>query len=764
MQTNLLPRLRRAGLLLAGPLFALSSAPIFGQVTVPPSAAFPNFENFIILGGQGDKISGDTAAFQTRDKQPVIGGGGIEDFLLAKDLSKTTSVTLDGHAVGGADDYLGHLNLTKAEVGSLDVGYSTFRTFYDGVGGFFPGDDRFMALANQDLFVDRAKFWAEATVNRPNTPVFNLRFTNEARSGEKDSTIWGNTDFTGLPNNNSPITETRNLTPAIMALDEHHNSLDASMRQTVGRTIYSLEAFGDWTNNLDGLFVDRYPGEVKPFKAPASSVLLNPANDNNAIDETQYNGEKTNTFGLKGTVATEVSDRLTLRAGVNAQAENGTFSGYRELLTVTPVANGPVITPSATIVATPVTQDVITYNDLGLAGTTGVHSFAANVGADFKPLPDFTASLAVKAEEKHSEANGSYEVVAASGTPATTLTTTPRLESEITDEHSYTPALDLRYTGVKNVTFYGTADHTFLDGSLNDTPAYNNTTISSPSVYYNSLSQENSNYKLGANWRESSSLTFRTEVFYKEHRDGTNGSNTNAPPFTATNPADILGNDYLLNSKTFGVKFTAIFKPTPVVTLTSRFIYQHGLMQVTTYEMTAPGTTPVIVYGDVTDDSMHSQTYNIGETVDWTPFKQLYFQVNADMVFNVIDTIYPNAGVVPASGTSVAYDANGVLQNSNNNYFTGSFLAGAVVSAVDDLRAQVTYYRADNSDIQLSNLTLPYGVVATEFSVSLGLKHMFSPTIIGNAKVGYYDSQNGTTGDYTNFHGPLAYVSIEFKL
>ncbi len=346
--------------------------------------------------------------------------------------------------------------------------------------------------------------------------------------------------------------------------------------------------------------------------------------------------------------------------------------------------------------------------------------------------------------------------MSASGAPATTLTTTPEQESEITDEHSYTPALDLRYTGVRDVTFYGTADHTFLDGILDDTPA-SATTISSPSVFLNQLSQEYSNYKLGADWREASYLTLRMEVSYNEHRVGTRGSNPNAPPVL---PILVQNNDYLLNSKIFGVTFTAIFKPASVLTLTTRFIFQHGLNQVTTFEKSTAG----VIFGDLTDDSMHSKTYNIGETVDWTPFKQLYFQVNADLVFNVIDTIYPNAGVVPASGVNVAYNANGVLQNSNNNYFTGSFLAGAVVSSQDDVRAQIAYYRADNSNRQLANLTMPYGVVATEFSVSLGLTHKFSPSIVGNAKIGYFNSQNGTTGGNTNFHGPLAFVSIQFKL
>jgi len=79
-------------------------------------------------------VSGDKAAFDARTGMPSAGSGGIEDLSYAKDLSKDVSITVNGHALGGAQDYLGDLKLSFNDVGSIDTGYKRFRTFYGRVG------------------------------------------------------------------------------------------------------------------------------------------------------------------------------------------------------------------------------------------------------------------------------------------------------------------------------------------------------------------------------------------------------------------------------------------------------------------------------------------------------------------------------------------------------------------------------------------------------------------------------------------------------
>jgi hypothetical protein len=44
------------------------------------------------------------------------------------------------------------------------------------------------------------------------------------------------------------------------------------------------------------------------------------------------------------------------------------------------------------------------------------------------------------------------------------------------------------------------------------------------------------------------------------------------------------------------------------------------------------------------------------------------------------------------------------------------------------------------------------------------VKHLLGDRMFLNAKVGYFDSRNDTTGGNTNYHGPMAYLSIDYAL
>jgi hypothetical protein len=164
---------------------------------------------------------------------------------------------------------------------------------------------------------------------------------------------------------------------------------------------------------------------------------------------------------------------------------------------------------------------------------------------------------------------------------------------------------------------------------------------------------------------------------------------------------------------------------------------------------------------------MDMENHMVAATIDWTPSSQFYMQANANVVYNVISTIYPRAGTAPAttgSSAAPAWDANRVLQNSNNNYVSGSLLAGAVLTKTDDLLVQYTYYKADNYNPEVASVTMPYGAGAEESLVTVGIKHKFSKNLLGSIKLGYIDSRNDTTGGHTNFRGPLGYVTMEREL
>jgi hypothetical protein len=699
--------------------------------------AFPVFESYVKISGQAPAVSGSKATFQNRTRQSADGGAGIEDLHLARDLSKSTAVIIDGRALVGAEDYLGRVNFTKTDVGSVDFGYKRFRTFYDGVGGFFPLNRQWLPLANQDLHVDRSKFWIEAKIAVKDRPVFEVRYTNELRSGKKDSTIWGDTDLTGLPFNlaPNPVSPARKLVPSYSNIGERHQNLEASVKHTIGKTSVNLALFGDTTDNNNTRYVTRFPGEAIPWSIaslataaqPAAKAAVAATNWNNQVLIAENDAYKTKTTGFRGSSDTVLTDKLTLRVNAAYELIHTDIGGGRPLITTTPTAAGPV--------------PVATDNYLGLNGGTRVKDYSGSVALDFKATKTLFLKLALKGQSEYISGSSGFTVVAASGTPAVTLTSTPRLGWAKIHQTVRTPVAEIRYTGIKDLALYFTGSKRDLSGDERNTSAYNYLTAASGTLATNHVNEDHGNYTLGANWRQSAFLTLRGEAFTKDHKNSTAGYATR------------IGDYYLLDSQYTGYKLTALARVSPQIGFTTRFINQHGKMQVTGYLPTYPAY-----------DSLNAKNYMLGESIDWNPSTACYVQLNANLVYNVISTAYPRAGVTPATATNNAFDTNRVLQNSNNNYTTLGALAGFVVNKSTDLQIQANHYRAANGNSALAALTMPYGVDVVETSVTVGVKHKLSKLWLAHAKVGYFESKNDTTGGYTNFHGPIAYVSFEHGL
>jgi len=720
--------------LLTGALLALSGA------RAADADAFPVFDNYIIVGGLVPSTTGDANAFQARQWTAKNGAAGIEDFRYAFDPAKGTTLTFDGHALVGPADYLARFRWSKEDVASLDVGYQRFRTFYDGVGAFFPTNGYFAALADPNLFVDRSKLWAEVTFARPNAPVFTIRYTNELRNGNKDSTIWGDSDNTGIPiysqSSLNVISATRKIVPAYLELNERHQTLSGSLRHTVGRTTFEIVVSGDRIDNLDTRYMDRYPGEVKPYPAiPATPVTLVPyTKANNETVGFDTEGIKADTLALLGKFETELNDKLSLHGGLTIQHTSADIMADREMTLVIATTTGV-----KRLVGGFTNNGRAPYSYTAVAGTADAAVRAADLGVDYKPVADLTISAAVKAEHRSTGGNNPVTYINTFVNQATGATTSVPVSapnySQI-KEDSWTPELDVRYTGIARVSLYATVDYRRAPGDQQETgtsigPA--GAAQAATTTVSHDLTRENHlNAKVGFIWNPSMLVSLRGEVFSKSHRDAfyDYGSTT--------------GDRYVLGYNFDGVKATAVIRPVPGLTSTTRYVYQVGLMDVTSISDGDGGNY----------DSGDCRSHQFGETIDWTPTKAFYLQGDLNVTFDTIHTSYPQAGGL----------ANTVLHNGNNNYWTATGLAGFVVDKATDVQLQYTYYSSDNYQPALAATTLPYGASGTEYSATLGIKHKFSDRLIGTAKIGYYSSKNDTTGGFTNYCARLVYLSLDYKL
>ncbi len=719
MKANLFILSRTAGLL-AGALLLVTG------VRAAEADAMPVFSNnYIKVSGLGASVSGSKEAFQARSQIAKSGAAGIEDLNYGYDLDKNTNLDINGKAMPGLEDYLLSFKLSKNEFGTIEAGYKRFRTFYDGAGGFFPLNNAWMPTYPRALYVDRGNFFVNGTLTLPNAPVVTFKYSNQTRTGQKDSTIWGDTDLTGLTSGAG-----RKILPNIMTLGERLETWEISVQQTAGNTTGIVTVGGDRINNLNSRTLDRNVGEMKAYGTIAATpATLVPASlATNQTRGTEYQGFKENAFNVGGRIETVVSDQITVFAGLTYLRENGAIAASRLISTTIPTATG--VQQVLAGFTAPGGRPPYSYTSSG-----NVHQdvVTGNIGVQTKPMPDLSIEAALRAERYYDSGDNSatyYNTLVVQSTGATTATNVAAPQHLSNSEKPWTPALDVRYTGIRTVALYGSWDYrtTTQDertsyGALNvNTSAGTVSGSITPSDDH--IKEKHSNFKIGANWTPVSLFSARAEIFTKDHQNRFN---------------DILSSGYyILDYDIVGVKLTGIVKPTPVLAFTTRYIVQRGKAKIND-DFAGPG------------DSGDSRRYNLGETIDWNPAKNFYLQGNANLVYDTVMTSYPRV-------TGVAL---GVNHNSDNNYWDGNVIAGIVVDKETDVQLEATYYKANNYNPALAYTTLPFGMSVRDYSLTAGVKRKFGPQTVGAAKIGYLESTNDTTGGNTNYRGPLAYVSIE---
>lgn len=729
------PLCRIAGLIGVGAVLALPLSRAAATDTAALADAFPSYESYIKVSGQAPWISGDAAAFATRSGTPAAGSGGIEDLYYTKDISDASTVKVNGHALGGADDYLASFNLTTTDKGSIDAGYKRFRTFYDGVGGFFPLTDQFQNLSPEQLHVDRSSFWVTATLARPDQPVFTLSFHDEIRTGQKDSSEWGPIVNpaavvvkgalvgTALPAN-TPFTS-----PNVLSLDEHHDILEGSMVATIGKTTETLKATLDWVNNVD---TRNY------LKFPNSTVIADPTV---RVSDDQE-ARRATTFRLLEQTETPIGERIVVDVGLT----------YSHLFSTN---GGNWITPTYSSTANAVYPAETAGN---IYGGSKFDDYVGNVFLKFTPNPNWLADVGFREESNVVTSRGGFMTTTlatgATSIAATNVTTANDLTYSHYTDHIATPELSVQYLGFERLSLYGTLDDQINRGNQHWVNPYAATTVTGggvvtpgtaplSSVFFQEANQDHEEAKIGANWNASGNLTIRAEIFRKDHQNRLIGANGIVG--TAS-----YGGLYV-NGYTFtGVTLSVIYKPLPQLSFNTCYQPQSGNMSVTAN----------VVNGGLGSEITSGKTrqQEISETANWTPSSKIYLQGSINVVSSYIQTAYP---VVVVSGTT---NIATPIQNANNNYVSGSVLCGFVVNKTTDAQLKGTWQKADNYNPQIALGGQPYGSSFEEQSVTAGLKHKFTDRLMSEGSVGYLKRVDPTTGGFTNYRGPLAYAALTYSL
>ncbi len=263
--------------------------------------------------------------------------GGISDLHLETAVGKKGLLTLDGHALFDTGDYEAIAELSLPNVGYIKGGYTEFRTWYDGNGGFFP-PNAFFPPPIPEMHIDRGDAFVELGLRLPNWPEITVRYSHEFRDGQKDSTIWGDTTLTGLPlpsptppASNAQRNPTRKIAPAFRDIDETRDIFSLEATKAFGNTEVGLGMRYEHAETDNSLNLWRGAGQFAILSGVAPNVAITGPGGTPAAERfiTQKESTSSDLFSGHGTVETHLSDQFWVTAAYSYTSLNSDLTGSR---------------------------------------------------------------------------------------------------------------------------------------------------------------------------------------------------------------------------------------------------------------------------------------------------------------------------------------------------------------------------------------------------------------------------------------------------
>ena len=752
---------------LAGALIFFASAGLFGAyplrageavdaksttTTASTEEETPEYKNWIELGIGGLIINGDAAQFKQEHRMSGDVFGGIEDLHFEQAVGKKGQFSIDGHAIFDNHDYDVKVELSQPGLGYIRGGYTEFRSWYDGNGGFFPVNGQFFTPPHQEMTLDRGEAWVELGLRMPNLPEITLHYSHQFRDGEKDSTIWGDTILTGLPqpppNTRNP---TRKIAPAFRDIDETRDIFSFDVLQNFGKTDIGLGMRYEHSEVDDRLQLERGAGQLPPAVAAPGAQRFITHRDQNEVDS--FNGHVT--------TETRFSDSLWFTSAYSYSTLNSDISGTRIIGTGYDSMYGdPILTLQSN-----------DHGVLNLSGTSQVDEQVVNLNLLWVPLKNLTALAAFRYTHEDKDSDGTF---LDTNTVANTAPFTPAnpaggfhrapvpvmRAADTSDEfNNFAETLELRYAGFANWLFYARGDWEEEYGSVHEHEVVGTSDQGALNKDTDLIEQK---YTVGANWYPMAALNMAVQYYHKS-ADYNNDFNSElaVPPTSGSER-----NQRLLNQTwdTDDTNIRITWRPTlpghlGTISFVSRYDYLCALIAgrwaVSPTQMGVFPTPPTPPSGTRLDSEHTGLITNhiITESITWNPIARLYLQGNVSYVLNKTST---PADYVLIPNTQVT------VLDFKNDYWTASAAAGYALDDKTDIRAEYSYYRADNY-VDNSFVALPYGMGATEHTVSASISRQITKNIRLKLQYGYFNYTDQTSGGHNDYEAHSVFSSLQFR-
>jgi hypothetical protein len=690
--------------------------------------------NWIELTIGGLNVSKDDAQFK---QQHGISGdvfGGISDLHYEKTMDKGT-LTIEGHALVELHDYDVTVNFTQTDVGYVRAGYTEFRTWYDGNGGFFPGNGLWFPPTSPEDQLDRGEAWIELGLRIPKWPEITFHYSHLFREGRKDSTIWGDSNLTQLPTNTG-----RKIAPAFRDIDESRDIFSLEIAHTIGNTDLGAGMRYEHSEVDDRLQLWRGAGQLPPLVAPPGAQRFITQRDQNDVES--FNGHFT--------AETRLSDTLLATGAYSYTSFDADISGTRIIGSDYDSMYGdPILTLQSN-----------DHGTLNLAGMSRSHEHIGNFNLMWIPIKNLTALAGFRYTHQEKEMFATFLDTNTTGNVAPFSPTnpmggfhnlpnpTPR-ESDSTNEFdNLGETFEIRYTGFDNLAFYVRGDWNEEWGNIHEheTSAGVDGGIENKDteLFYQK-------YTAGLNWYPLAELNFAGQYYHK-NSDYMNDFLTEGglPPIEDGEKNQRLRHQEW-DTNDFNIRMTwrpKVPQAAGTVSLVTRYDYVKTNID-SQWAVSTTGAGPVF-------DELRTGTITqhiLSESITWNPTARLYFQGSFSYVKDETDT---PADIVLTGNTLPS------IVDSQNDYWTANAAMGFALNEKTDFHAEYSYYCADNYEGS-SIIGMPYGAGATQHTVGASISREIMRNVRVKLQYGYYHYTDETSGGHNNYDAHAVFSSLLFR-
>ena len=550
-----------------------------------PLAAQVTTEGVVAVGGGGALHDGDRPQFQRLTQHRKEGWGGIEELRITGE-GKDSIFKLEARALLGDADYRLLGRFEKTDKFYVEAGFSQFRVYYDGSGGYFRPTDTEFTLFDEDLSLKRGRIWAEAGVWLPAQTLLRFRYERRTRDGRKDSTMWGDSNLVGTFG-------TRSVAPAFYDLDEATHTFSVDL----GNDTQPSVKWGVGARYQETELNDKRWSRRRPFETADRQIT--------SKDET-----KNDLFAVHGFYLRQLNERLTLSAGAMRTDLDTNIAGSR----IYGQTFDPVFDPAY------LRRQQRDEGFYDLHGAAELRQTVLNANAVYLPAKHWSVRPSLRFENLHQKTIADFIETNIGAGPAFAAIIEEAEAHHDKTWNELSEALELRFTGVPKWTFSAEGLWVQGDGDLQEERALHGPVVTiDRDMEYERLSQK---YSFTTNWYARPGFTFAAQYYLKRNDNEYDARRDNTPAGTADRyPAFITDQDF----ETHDINLRVSWRPRAALNLVSR--YDHQQSRIESNEAGLAVTT-----------SSKVRSHILSQSVTWSPAGRYYVSGSINVTYDQMNT------------------------------------------------------------------------------------------------------------------------------